>query len=158
MALSSDDLTTADFVERDRALRARILRPPVILRHETDLVHALVLASEQHLPGYPFLVAIEWHVKPGDSALGIGDLVFGNGTNGFAVVEVKFDTEIFGMGRPRRNRRTKSRQNLNKAYKQARKYAQAWRASHPNGDVTAHVCSNIGDAVYVYAVDLGDSG
>jgi len=88
----------------------------------------VVLRSAEFLPNYPLLIEYEWEGLPGSTTFGRGDLVFGDGSGHFAVVEVK---TIEGSGK-RTNRRTKVEE-------QALRYAAAWERRHPGSVVQALV-------------------
>lgn len=114
---------------RNRVLRAYIEGRNWDNSAEFALVRQVVLQSAQLLPSFPMLVDYEWDVRPGSTAGGRGDLVFGDDKGGFAIVEVK---AVEGASGSRTRRR-------NKVESQALRYAAAWALRHPTASVVAYV-------------------
>lgn len=105
---------------RDQILRAYVIARDFDLDPEHLLRRHLVTHSSTLLPRWPFLVGLEWRASDGSP----GDLVFGDGGDDFAVVELKH------LGDRERTRRRGDVED------QARRFALRWQQLHP-GSVVA---------------------
>jgi hypothetical protein len=99
---------------RNRVLRAYFEGRNWDKNSEYVLKRKLVLSSNQLLPKYPYVIEDEWEVEPGRTDKGRGDLVFTDGINCFAIVEVKWiDLESIGRtGSTKRASNTKKRRTV----------------------------------------------
>lgn len=93
--------------------------------NEYALKRQLVLSSHQLLPNHPYVVEDEWEVEPGRTDKGRGDLVFTDGTECFAVVEVKW-IDLEGLGRTGSTKRTSNRKKRRAVEEQAINYANIY--------------------------------
>ncbi len=105
---------------RDGSLRAYLLGRDFDLDSEHLLRRHLAAHSLELLPRWPYLVGLEWRASDGSQ----GDLVFGDGGESFAVIEVKH------LGDRDRTRRRGDVED------QAYRFAQCWRGLHPSSVVT----------------------
>ncbi len=124
---------------RQYTLLDRKLRTELLFSDRGDVEHELtrqfVANSAELLPGCPYLVAWEWDVVEGRSQDGIGDLVFFDGIDAYAVVEVKAVVGASGTGNTARVSRRLRRRHVEV---QALDYAEAWRARVAPAVVTAY--------------------
>lgn len=105
---------------RDQILRAYVIARDFDLDPEHVLRRHLVIHSSALLARWPYLIGLEWRAPNGSP----GDLVFGDGGVDFAVVEVKH------LGDRERTRRRGA------VEEQARTFALAWLALHPDSVIT----------------------
>jgi hypothetical protein len=92
---------------------------------EYALKRKLILNNTQLLPDYLYVIEDEWEVEPGRSDKGRGDLVFTNGADCFAVVEVKW-IDLKGTGRTGSTKRTSNRKKRRTVEEQAINYANIY--------------------------------
>jgi hypothetical protein len=90
---------------RDKVLRDFFVGKTWDQNPEFELMRDFVLNSSKLLPNYPFLFEHEWEVVSGESSHGKGDLVFTDGKNAFAVVEMKHVDLLQRKERRREKRR-----------------------------------------------------
>jgi len=107
--------------KRDQVLRAYFQGRDWDENNEYALKRDLVLNSHELLPGYPLLIDNEWEAEPNRNQEGKGDLLFADGEDRFAVVEVKWIDED-NSGPTTRKSRNKKR---NKVKEQAADYTHA---------------------------------
>jgi Holliday junction resolvase-like predicted endonuclease len=125
-------------LHRDRVMRAYFEGRDWDQNPEFQLKRQLVLEGASELSAFPYLLDDEWEVVPGATEGGRGDLLFGDGQGGYAVVEVKYMNPL-GGGRTARTARNKKRK---KVEEQARTYAEAVRRQHPGAEVRAFVLTD----------------
>lgn len=114
----------ADFLERDRVLRAYLTGRTWDQNPEFQLARGLVLDGHAELAAFHLVFDYEWEVTPGHTNGGRGDLVFTDGAGSYAVVEVKF-IDKGRSGSTARSKRTDSRKRV---WEQASTYAWALNA------------------------------
>lgn len=96
---------------RDQVLRAYFQGRDWDDNNEFALKRHLILNSHELLPGYPLLINDEWEAEPNRNQEGRGDLLFADGKDRYAVVEVKW-LDLTNSGRTTRTSRTKKRQKV----------------------------------------------
>lgn len=131
-------ITTDEIRRRDALMRAWFAGRDWTGDPEFDLKRDLVARSAELLPDHPYVIDDEWHVSPGFTNSGVGDLLFTDGENSFAVVEVKF-IDHASSGRTAKTTRRKRRRSVEE---QAVTYAGAVRERFPGAEVQAYYFTN----------------
>jgi hypothetical protein len=124
---------------RDRILRAYFEGRAWDGNEEFTLKRELVLKSYDILPMYPFLIDSDWEVHPNMAQAGQGDLIFTDGAECFAVVEVKW-LDMVSTGSTASTRRTQKRK---KVKQQATLYGEVLASKLPRtAKVTSYYFTN----------------
>lgn len=138
---------------RDRVLRTYFDGRTWDANSEYTLKRQLIRNSHQLLPEHPYVIEEEWEVEPGRTDQGRGDLVFTDGDNCFAIVEVKW-IDLSGLGRKRSTRKVDNRKKRRKVEEQAVNYARLYASSAnltPDKKVEAFVFTNEFDRPHLIA-------
>lgn len=137
IASDGQTMNPTEAQHRDGVLRAFFQGKTWDNNAEFQLKRELVRQSHLLLPNYPWLIDDEWEVNPGHPNDGRGDLLFTDGIDRFAVVEVKFiDARSGGTARAKRTH------NRSSVREQALKYAAALRQKYPEATVVAYAYTN----------------
>lgn len=104
---------------------------------EYALKRRLVLNSKKLFPSYPYVIEDEWEVQPGRTDQGRGDLVFTDGSGGFAVVEVK-SLDLESIGRTGTTKRVSNRKKRRMVEEQALRYAEIYQKNLDENQVAAN--------------------
>ncbi|WP_121970331.1 hypothetical protein [Leptolyngbya sp. BC1307] len=138
---------------RDRVLRTYFDGRTWDANSEYTLKRQLIRNSHQLLPEHPYVIEEEWEVEPGRTDQGRGDLVFTDGDNCFAIVEVKW-IDLSGLGRKGSTRSVSNRKKRRKVEEQAVTYARLYASSAnltPDKKVEAFVFTNEFDRPHLIA-------